>query len=156
MMPGVEEILAYLQGKGAALGVATGNLESIGWLKLERTGLREHFTFGGFSDAHEQRAEMIAAAAAAARKAAGNGASIVVVGDTPSDISAARANDLPVIAVATGHSSFDRLLEHTPEICAENLAALLATDSQNQPGNVQVGRNVEVGTNGQAASKAQP
>ena len=99
---------------------------------------------------------MIAAAAAAARKAAGNGASIVVVGDTPSDISAARANDLPVIAVATGHSSFDRLLEHTPEICAENLAALLATDSQNQPGNVQVGRNVEVGTNGQAASKAQP
>ena len=68
---------------------------------------------------------MIAAAAAAARKLAGAGASVVIVGDTPSDIAAARANALPVIAVATGHFSVDRLLEHTPEICAENLAALL-------------------------------
>jgi phosphoglycolate phosphatase-like HAD superfamily hydrolase len=130
IMPGVVDALRHLAARGKWLGVATGNLESIGWLKLERTGLREHFTFGGFSDAHEQRAEMIAAAAAAARKAAGNGASIVVVGDTPSDISAARANHLPVIAVATGHSPFDRLLEHTPDICAESLAALLAASSR--------------------------
>jgi phosphoglycolate phosphatase-like HAD superfamily hydrolase len=129
IMPGVVDALRHLSAQGKWLGVATGNLESIGWLKLKRTGLREHFTFGGFSDAHEQRAEMIAAAATAARELAGEAASIVIVGDTPSDIEAARANALPVIAVATGHSSFDRLLEHTPEICAENLnALLLATD----------------------------
>ncbi|HZD45256.1 MAG TPA: HAD family hydrolase [Acidobacteriaceae bacterium] len=125
IMPGVVEALRHLAAAGKWLGVATGNLESIGWLKLERTGLRPHFTFGGFSDAHEQRGNMIAAAAAAARKLAGAGASVVIVGDTPSDIAAAHANALPVIAVATGHFSFDRLLEHTPEICAENLAALL-------------------------------
>ena len=125
IMPGVVDALRHLAARGKWLGVATGNLESIGWLKLERTGLREHFTFGGFSDAHEQRAEMIAAAAIAARELAGETASIVIVGDTPSDIEAARANALPIIAVATGHSSFDRLLEHTPEICAENLSALL-------------------------------
>jgi phosphoglycolate phosphatase-like HAD superfamily hydrolase len=125
IMPGVVEALRHLAAAGKWLGVATGNLESIGWLKLERTGLRRHFTFGGFSDAHEQRANMIAAAAAAARNLAGAGASVVIVGDTPSDIAAAHANALPVIAVATGHFSFDRLLEHTPEICAENLAALL-------------------------------
>src|SRR5581483_4733551 len=83
------------------------------------------FTFGGFSDAHEQRAEMIAAAAAKARDLAGDEASLVIVGDTPSDIAAAHANGLPIIAVATGHFSFDRLLEDTPEICAENLGALL-------------------------------
>src|SRR6202034_3836633 len=112
IMPGVVDALLHLAAAGKWLGRATGNLESIGWLKLERTGLREHFTFGGFSDAHEQRAEMIAAAAATARTAAGRAASIVVVGDTPSDIPAARANHLPVIAVATGHSPFDRLLEH--------------------------------------------
>jgi phosphoglycolate phosphatase len=125
IMPGVVDALRYLAAAGKWLGVATGNLESIGWLKLERTGLREHFTFGGFSDAHEQRADMIAAAAAAARELAGVNASVVIVGDTPSDIDAARVNTLPVIAVATGHFSFDRLLEHTPEICAENLEALL-------------------------------
>jgi phosphoglycolate phosphatase-like HAD superfamily hydrolase len=125
IMPGVVNALRHLAAAGKWLGVATGNLESIGWLKLERTGLREHFTFGGFSDAYEQRAAMIAAAAAKARELAGQHASIVIVGDTPFDIAAARANALPVIAVATGHSSFDRLMEHTPEICAENLAALL-------------------------------
>jgi phosphoglycolate phosphatase len=125
IMPGVVDALRHLAAAGKWLGVATGNLESIGWLKLERTGLRRHFTFGGFSDAHEQRGNMIAAAAAAARNLAGADASIVIVGDTPSDIAAARANALPVIAVATGHFSFERLLEHTPEICAENLSALL-------------------------------
>jgi phosphoglycolate phosphatase len=125
VMPGVVDALRHLAAAGKWLGVATGNLESIGWLKLERTGLRQYFTFGGFSDAHEQRGNMIAAAAAAARKLAGADASVVIVGDTPSDIAAARANALPVITVATGHFSVDRLLEHTPEICAENLAALL-------------------------------
>ena len=126
IMPGVVEALGHLAARRKWLGVATGNLEAIGWLKLERTGLREHFTFGGFSDAHEHRADMIAAAADAARNLAGTDASIVVVGDTPSDINAARANHLPIIAVATGHSSFDSLLEHAPEICAETLGALLA------------------------------
>jgi phosphoglycolate phosphatase-like HAD superfamily hydrolase len=132
IMPGVVAALRHLAARGKWLGVATGNLESIGWLKLERTGLREHFTFGGFSDEHEQRADMIAAAAAAARKAAGEHASIVVVGDTPSDIAAARANRLPVIAVATGHSSFDRLLEDAPDICAENLDALLLAQTSEE------------------------
>jgi phosphoglycolate phosphatase len=129
VMPGVEEALTRLGKARKCLGVATGNLESIGWLKLELAGLRRWFRFGGFSDAHEQRAAMIAAAAEAARALTGSRASLVVVGDTPSDIAAARANDLPVIAVATGHSSFERLMEHRPEICAENLRALLHAES---------------------------
>lgn len=128
VMPGVVEALKHLAAAGKWLGVATGNLESIGWLKLQRSELREHFRFGGFSDAHEQRADMIAAAASAARALAGENSSIVVIGDTPSDIAAARANALPVIAVATGHSTFDSLLEHTPDICAENLSALLLAE----------------------------
>jgi phosphoglycolate phosphatase len=129
IMPGVEEALTHLAKAGKCLGVATGNLESIGWLKLELAGLRKWFRFGGFSDAHEQRAAMIAAAAEAARSLVGGNASLVVVGDTPSDIAAAHANHIPVIAVATGHSSFERLMEHTPEICAENLSALLHAEN---------------------------
>jgi phosphoglycolate phosphatase len=53
-------------------------------------------------------------------------ASICVVGDTPRDIEAARANGLRVIAVATGNYSFDELAALTPEVCASSLAALLA------------------------------
>jgi phosphoglycolate phosphatase-like HAD superfamily hydrolase len=65
-------------------------------------------------------------AAVEARKVAGDGASVCVVGDTPRDIAAAHANGLPVIAVATGHFTFDELMEHKPEACATNLADLLA------------------------------
>jgi phosphoglycolate phosphatase-like HAD superfamily hydrolase len=126
LMPGVEDTLRHLAQKGVQLGVASGNLEAIGWIKIEEAGLREWFRFGGFSDHYPVRAELIGHAARKARELAGGGASVCVVGDTPRDIEAARANSLPVIAVATGRFSFDELLEHQPEVCVSSLADLLA------------------------------
>lgn len=127
LMPGVHQTLEHLARRGALLGVATGNLETIGWMKLETIGLREWFRFGGFSDHFPVRAELIAKAAEKARALAGANATVCVVGDTPRDIAAARANHLPVIAVATGHSKYEELLALEPEVCAASLAALLAT-----------------------------
>jgi phosphoglycolate phosphatase-like HAD superfamily hydrolase len=126
LMPGVEEALRHLAQKGALLGVATGNLEMIGWLKIEEAGLREWFRFGGFSDHFPIRAELVGDAARKARELAGADARVCVVGDTPRDIEAAHANQLPVIAVATGNFSFDTLLEGRPEVCSSSLADLLA------------------------------
>ncbi len=126
VMPGVNETLHYLAKKGALLGVASGNLEAIGWIKIERAGLREWFRFGGFSDHFPVRSELIGQAADKARELAGKGARVCVVGDTPRDIEAARANFLSVIAVATGRYGFDELLECKPEACVTSLAALLA------------------------------
>jgi phosphoglycolate phosphatase len=125
-MPGVEDALRHLAAHGKLLGVATGNLEVIGWLKVEHAGLREWFRFGGFSDNFPVRSELIAHAAAKARELAGADACVCVVGDTPRDIEAAHANSLPVIAVATGRCSYDELLAYHPEVCATSLADLLA------------------------------
>lgn len=125
-MPGVEEALRHLAQRGALLGVATGNLEMIGWIKVETAGLREWFKFGGFSDHFPIRSELIAHAAEKARDMAGKDARVCVVGDTPRDIEAARANGLPVIAVATGRYTFDELLPLRPDVCATSLADLLA------------------------------
>ena len=129
-MPGVEQVLGHLAAKGKLLGVATGNLEAIGWIKIEQAGLREWFRFGGFSDHFSIRPELIGHAAAKAREMTGSKgnpeASVCVVGDTPLDIEAARANFLPVIAVATGNYSFDELQKLQPEVCASSLADLLA------------------------------
>ena len=151
-MPGVQKTLRHLASRGALLGLATGNLEMIGWTKVEEVGLREWFRFGGFSDRFEERAAMVADAAAKAREIIethpshkdknvarvghpdlwengwkdGSDVSICVVGDTPRDIEAARANGLPVIAVATGNYLFDELAAMEPEACASSLAALLA------------------------------
>jgi phosphoglycolate phosphatase-like HAD superfamily hydrolase len=125
-MPGVEQVLDYLAQRGALLGVASGNLETIGWIKVEQAGLREWFRFGGFSDSFSVRSELIGHAGLMARELAGSGAQICVVGDTPRDIEAARANFMSVIAVATGRYSFDELLALQPEVCASSLADLLA------------------------------
>jgi phosphoglycolate phosphatase len=124
--PGVEEMLRHLAGKNALLGVATGNLEMIGWIKIEEAGLREWFRFGGFSDHFPVRSELIGQAARKARELAGSEARVCVVGDTPRDIEAARANSLTVIAVATGRYSFDELVKYQPEVCATSLADLMA------------------------------
>jgi phosphoglycolate phosphatase len=132
VMPGVEGVLARLRRKGALLGVATGNLEEIGWIKIENAGLRSWFSFGGFCDQFEARADMIAHAATQARailqaesSAGSSSATVCVIGDTPFDIEAARTNGLPTIAVATGRYSFDELMEHHPAACVTTLAALL-------------------------------
>jgi phosphoglycolate phosphatase-like HAD superfamily hydrolase len=127
LMPGVEETLAHLAQQHALLGLATGNLELIGWIKVEEVGLREWFRFGGFSDNFTVRADMIAHAAAKGREMKGTNASVCVVGDTPRDIEAARANSLPVIAVATGHYSYEELNSLKPDVCATSLKALLET-----------------------------
>jgi phosphoglycolate phosphatase len=125
-MPGVEQALDHLAKRGALLGVATGNLEVIGWIKVEQAGLRQWFRFGGFSDHFPIRSELIGQAADKARELAGKSASICVVGDTPRDIEAARANFLSVIAVATGNYSYEELMEYQPEVCATSLADLMA------------------------------
>jgi phosphoglycolate phosphatase-like HAD superfamily hydrolase len=132
LMPNVKDVLEHLGKRGARLGVATGNLERIGWIKIEEAGLRDYFHFGGFSDRFPVRSEMIGHAAELARQLAGPQASVCVVGDTPRDIQAAHANSLPVIAVATGHYGFEALLEHGPEVCTSSLGDLL--DYTNEAG----------------------
>ncbi|MGO9940713.1 MAG: HAD family hydrolase [Terracidiphilus sp.] len=126
LMPGVQEALRHLSERGALLGVATGNLEMIGWIKIEAAGLREWFRFGGFSDEFPVRSEMVGHAARKARNMAGETATVCVVGDTPRDIEAARTNNLTVIAVATGNFDFDALYALRPDACATSLADLLA------------------------------
>ncbi len=126
VMPGVEQTLAHLRDKGAALGVATGNIETIGWVKVAGAGLRDWFTFGGFSDLYEVRSDMIRNALAIAHTSAGSHATVCVVGDTIFDVSAARVHGLPTIAVATGNYTFEQLMESKPEVCATSLSALLA------------------------------
>jgi phosphoglycolate phosphatase-like HAD superfamily hydrolase len=132
LMPGVQETLRHLSNRGALLGVATGNLEMIGWIKIEAAGLREWFQFGGFSDHFPVRSEMVGHAARKARALAGERATVCVVGDTPRDIEAARANNLGVIAVATGSFDFDALYALRPDVCATSLADLIAATGNPQ------------------------
>ena len=119
-MPGVEQTLDYLAQRGALLGVATGNLEMIGWIKVEAVGLRQWFRFGGFSDHFPVRSELIGAAADKGQES--------LQGAEPAFASSAMTRHATsrlharifssVIAVATGKYTYDELLEYQPEVCA--------------------------------------
>ncbi len=124
-LPFVREALDHLKDRGAVLGVATGNLEAIGRLKLEHCGLLDYFQFAGYSDQFEHRSDVIRAALTQARDLAGQTAAICVVGDTPADVQAAKANGLAVIAVATGVYSLEQLTVEEPDLCVRSLGALV-------------------------------
>jgi phosphoglycolate phosphatase len=99
--PGMPAVLDELQ-PDHDLSLVTGNLEPIARLKLKRAGIGHYFDEGqgGFGSDHEDRALL----PAIARKRAGDHPceDTVVIGDTPRDIACARADDLKVIAIATG------------------------------------------------------
>lgn len=126
LCPSVAELVRGLVRRKKLLGVASGNLESIGWLKLEAAGLREYFSFGAFSDRRELRSEIFADAVAEARRRLGSQATVCVVGDTPSDIQAARTVGIPVIAVATGIFPIGELAALKPDLCVPCCSDLLS------------------------------
>lgn len=123
-LPMAREIVTALRAGGRVVGVATGNLESIGTHKLAAAGLWDLFDFAAWSDGLEQRADVFARAVEMARARAGAGARIVVVGDTPADVRAAHANGLAAIAVATGIYSYEKLQGESPELCIHSFEAL--------------------------------
>ena len=125
LCPSVAELVQRLDAAGKLLAVASGNLEKIAWKKLEASGLRRYFAFGSFSDRREQRADIIRWGVAEARRRLSAAAVVYVVGDTPSDIQAAHAAGVPVIAVATGIFSLEELKSHGPDLCVSCCTELL-------------------------------
>jgi phosphoglycolate phosphatase len=111
--PGVPALLAALAGRGAEfrLSLVTGNLEPIARIKLARAGIGDYFEpgQGGFGSDHHARSEL----PAIARARAGDWPRerTVVIGDTPRDIACARADDVRVVAVATGPFAVEALAD---------------------------------------------
>src|SRR5580704_2932657 len=111
----IPEVLAELKVAGKLLGLASGNLESVGWLKIEAAGLRDFFSFGCFSDNNENRADIFRQGAAEVRRRLGESAQICFIGDTPEDIKAARLAKSKIVAVCTGIFGADELACHEPD-----------------------------------------
>ena len=115
--PAVVELIERLAREGKLLGIASGNLERVGWAKLRASGLRDYFSFGAFSGQLEKRDDVIAHGIRQAREIRGERATVCVVGDTPADIGSAHANGIAVVAVATGIYTVEELLARQPDMC---------------------------------------
>ncbi len=112
---GVETALQATRQRGMAQGLGTGNIVEGARLKLEHVGLYHHFEFGGFGSDHELRVELIRLGAERGAQQLGHtraACRIVIIGDTPKDVDAARGIGAESLGVGTGSFSAEQLREH--------------------------------------------
>jgi len=128
VLPGIREVLELLRGHGKLLGVTSGNLEVVGWLKIKAASLREYFAFGCFADEHELREQIFQNGIQQVRTRLGPKASVCFVGDTPEDVRAAQKVGGRVIAVGTGIFKREDLLPHGPDALVTTCSELLALE----------------------------
>jgi phosphoglycolate phosphatase-like HAD superfamily hydrolase len=123
-------VLAALDRVGGlpavAVGLGTGNVERGARIKLERVGVSERFAFGGFGDDHEDRVALLAVGAERGAARLGvdpAGCRVVVIGDTPRDVAAAKAIGAESVAVATGTIDYPTLQACRPTHLFPDLTA---------------------------------
>lgn len=114
IMPGVLELLDRLEAEEAVLlGLLTGNVAVGAELKLASGNIRpERFLVGAYGSDHAVRAELPAIAVVRAERHFGrrpSGAEIVIIGDTPADVTCGNGVGARAIGVATGAYTTDDL-----------------------------------------------
>jgi phosphoglycolate phosphatase-like HAD superfamily hydrolase len=126
LLPGIAGLLDRLRQRDeVALGLLTGNVRAGARAKLGHFGVFDFFAFGGFGDHHFDRDDVAREALAAVHDHL-NGRVVLdrvwVIGDTPLDVSCARAIGARVAAVATGLHSLDDLQAARPDLVLADLS----------------------------------
>jgi phosphoglycolate phosphatase-like HAD superfamily hydrolase len=126
LLPGVSDLIARLADTpGLQLGLLTGNLETMAYLKLEAVGLAEFFPFGAFGSDHADRYQLPPIAVRRAFDHTGHafaGKNIVILGDTEHDVLCGRALDVCAVAVCTGHYPRETLATFQPDLLLDDLS----------------------------------
>ena len=123
-LPGTKELLEELSKRSVLLGTVTGNLEPIGWGKLEKAGLKKYFMFGAFGSDAIERSVLVKTALKKAKERFGfefDGNNAFLFGDTPRDIKAGRSAGVKTIGVATGNFSIEQLKESNADFVLRDL-----------------------------------
>jgi phosphoglycolate phosphatase len=126
VLPGVVRLLEDLQEAGVVMGVVTGNLQAIGWKKLELAGLRGFFQTGAFSQDGGTRGELAALATQRAEALAPGTKfqTITLIGDHRNDVLAAKQNGYRSVAVGTGVLTVQQLLEEGADLAVADMTEL--------------------------------
>ena len=126
LMPGVTPLLDALhQDERATLGLVTGNLARGAALKLRSVGLDpERFVIGAFGSDSPHRPDLPAIAADRAKPLFGHapsGHDVVIIGDTPADVTCGQAIGARAIGVATGSYSANDLRDAGAYLVVDDL-----------------------------------
>jgi len=117
LMPGINVLLDRLERhEHAVLGLLTGNLAQGAALKLRAAGIApERFAVGAYGSDSARRADLPAIAAARAESRFGHvptGHEVVIIGDTPADVTCGAAIGARAVGVATGAYGIEELASH--------------------------------------------
>ncbi len=129
-LPGVVPLLDALHETGDDLiALLTGNIEPGARLKLSAVDLWDRFDFGAYGSDHERRDRLPAVAQRRALERSGlefHGHDIVIIGDTPFDVTCGRELGVWTVAVATGKHTPRELEEAGADVVFEDLSDTLA------------------------------
>jgi phosphoglycolate phosphatase-like HAD superfamily hydrolase len=117
LCPGVPGILDDLEEREVLMGLVTGNCQQSAYAKLGKAELTDYFSFGAFGDESDDRAELCAFAHARAEVEVDKPISkndLILVGDSPNDVKAAKAYGIRVLAVASGWTPAEELKAEDP------------------------------------------
>ena len=126
-LAGSHAAIEVFAGLGASVQtVATGNVPVAARTKLAAFGLDTHLDLevGGYGTDAAERPTVVKLARERAERKYGVSVpdrKVVVVGDTPNDVAAARANGFIAIAVATGRFGLDELRATGPDLVLPSL-----------------------------------
>ena len=107
-LPGTAAALERLEGEpGVIQSLLTGNVERNAMLKLKPFGLARYVEFGcgAYGSDHRVRGELVPIARERAERAHGvriAASDVILIGDTPLDVAAAREGGARAVGVATG------------------------------------------------------
>jgi phosphoglycolate phosphatase len=130
-LPGAHDLVFATASHAArpTLGLLTGNYPETGTIKIEAAGFDPSlFTVNAWGDSspHEKphRSHLPPVAMEnykSAKSAAIDPQSVVIIGDTIHDVSCAKDNGCRVLAVATGHASYEELEQAGADRTVEDL-----------------------------------
>jgi phosphoglycolate phosphatase-like HAD superfamily hydrolase len=125
VFPGIRELLDQLVAReDVVLALLTGNYRQGADTKLAHYELDHHFAFGGFGDVHHHRDDVAREALIGVRRRHGEVDldRVWVIGDTPADVTCARAINAKVVAVGTGLHPNEEVTAAEPDHFFEDLA----------------------------------
>ncbi len=125
LYPGVQELLGRLADAEVCVALLTGNIARGAALKLASGGIDHHFAFGAFGSDCERRDGLPPVAVARAAERTGRtfeGREVVVIGDTPQDVTCGQGIGVFAVAVATGRYSTGELLRAGADVALSDLS----------------------------------
>ncbi|MFA5967038.1 MAG: HAD hydrolase-like protein [Patescibacteria group bacterium] len=125
VLPNVVITLQKLQGrKDLILGLLTGNVEEIGWMKMEKSNLRKFFQTGVFGNEALKRTDLVVKALEKVRNYEIQLNDTYIIGDTPLDIKCAQETGCLSVAIPSGSYSAEELAKEKPDYLLKDIAEL--------------------------------